>query len=476
MQRIFLLTLAIVCVAACSPKSATITISANGMEDSTFYVSRPIENFPLGVTDTIVVGNGRSTTIEVPIEQLSAMWITNQTKWLHLIIEPGEEYTVTFDISKTPIASINDTVQMVLNTMFDNRNFYKYEFPKDYSSAPLDTIGSKMYANFENLITQDRAVFENMKMSDAKRKFIDSHIELFWIGSMAKVIRSDYYNLIRSGKEMNESFAELGKRLYEDHPLTEYMTPSHLLGANAELMVMMNNLKSGIVTMPKTEQEYWQQKYDKLYGIIENNKVREAAIALTLYWDAINNTTNSKELVTQIDRFNAEYPNNRCQAQFKLFSDKIVDFHKKIAGDFTPGIKFVKGGDSIETFKELIGKFRGKPIFIDFWFSTCSPCREQFAYGEPLKKFLSENGIELLYISVDKKEEHWHNSIKYFNLEGNHIKANQALHTDLAERYEVIYYPRFMVINSAGEVVVSQAKQPSEGQELYDQIKEALQL
>lgn len=80
----------------------------------------------------------------------------------------------------------------------------------------------------------------------------------------------------------------------------------------------------------------------------------------------------------------------------------------------------------------------------------------------------------MLYISIDRKEIDWHNSIKYFNLEGNHVRANQLLHDDLYKKYKIGLFPHFMIVDANGEIAVHRAKQPSEGEALYKQIGEAL--
>ena len=50
----------------------------------------------------------------------------------------------------------------------------------------------------------------------------------------------------------------------------------------------------------------------------------------------------------------------------------------------------------IDTFEELTQNLSGKAFFIDCWATWCSPCIEQFQYGESLKEFLKMNGIEIL--------------------------------------------------------------------------------
>jgi thiol-disulfide isomerase/thioredoxin len=67
------------------------------------------------------------------------------------------------------------------------------------------------------------------------------------------------------------------------------------------------------------------------------------------------------------------------------------------------------------------------------WATWCAPCRLEFAKAEKLREVLSLKNIEILYISIDedRNEKNWKDLIKYFNLEGYHIRANSTLCNDL---------------------------------------------
>lgn len=457
---------------SCALKPAKVTISTIGAKDSTVYLSRPIENFPLGVTDTLLAL--QPVTVEVSIEEISTLNLRNDRQHTSLIIEPGKEYTVTFDYSAKPLVVVNDSAQMMLNKLFADHNFYKYEFVENFTVAPLDTVASVMVKNFEQLIAKDKAQFDGIDMSAAKRAFIEQHIELFWITSLTKVFKANYLNSELQGKAMYEGYAEMWANTCEKYPFTKQMTPSYMLSSFADIMMTQKISLDNDAFKPKTQQEYWQMKYDNFYKHIPNAQIRKSVLANSLYLECINNNTKEEWIIPHIEKFNLEYPGNPYISLFDRFITTIRDFQQRVKGDFSAEVKFVADGDSIKSFDKVIKTFKGKPVFVDFWFSTCSPCQEQFGYSAPLKKFLKENGIEMLYFSIDRNEKDWHNTIKYFNLEGTHIRANQELHQDIDTNFGVNLYPHFMIIDAKGQVVVNRAKEPSEGSELFNQIKEAL--
>lgn len=458
------------CIIGCISRPVAITISTVGATDSLVYLSRPVENFPLGVTDTIVVV--QPVTVEISVSELSTVYLKNGEQFTMLIIEPGKEYKVEFNSFK-PAIIINDSAQMILNRIFADKSFYKYEFVSNFTVAPLDTVATRMLVNFEELMAHDKAQFNAVEMSSGKHAFINKHIELFWMASLSKVLRANFLNSMRNGTQMYDGYEELWAKIYERYPLTEQMTPSDLLDSYADLLAIQKLVASKEYSMPKTYDEYLQEKYDGLYKNITNAKIRKTILAASLYLECLNNKRFEEAIIPHVEKFNKEYPGNAYKTGFDKFINNIKVFQQQIKANFSPEMKFVADGDSIRTFDKVIVQFRGKPVFVDFWFSTCRPCCEQFGYNAPLKKFLKENGIEMLYVSIDSREIDWHNAIKHYNLEGYHVRTRRELHQDI-EKMGVVMFPRYMVIDANGEIVMHEAKWPNEGEALFTQIKEAL--
>lgn len=50
-------------------------------------------------------------------------------------------------------------------------------------------------------------------------------------------------------------------------------------------------------------------------------------------------------------------------------------------------------------------QFRGKVVFLDFWAPWCDPCREEFPSLDALYKKYSNDGLEVIGISIDPSEK-----------------------------------------------------------------------
>jgi len=129
--------------------------------------------------------------------------------------------------------------------------------------------------------------------------------------------------------------------------------------------------------------------------------------------------------------------------------------------------------DNIYSWEEAIKPLQGKKIYVDIWATWCKPCLEEFAHNEALKKILTENDIQQLYISLDGNsddDKKWRDCIKQYNLTGTHIRLQggklgleiQKLFFTNAKGGISISIPQYILIDEKGNIINKQAKRPSQ--------------
>jgi len=84
-----------------------------------------------------------------------------------------------------------------------------------------------------------------------------------------------------------------------------------------------------------------------------------------------------------------------------------------------------------------------------------------------------------LYLTIDnaKAVGKWNDFIVENKLYGNHYFTTEKLKKELMILLNIkddIPIPRYLLFNGKGELILENAKRPSEGQELYNQIINAL--
>src|SRR5260370_31756721 len=56
-------------------------------------------------------------------------------------------------------------------------------------------------------------------------------------------------------------------------------------------------------------------------------------------------------------------------------------------------------------YQEILGKYRGKPLLINFWATWCEPCRDEYPMLNELAKKYAPQGLRVVGISLDSDGE-----------------------------------------------------------------------
>jgi len=145
--------------------------------------------------------------------------------------------------------------------------------------------------------------------------------------------------------------------------------------------------------------------------------------------------------------------------------------------DLAPGIYILDKGRPVKSWDDLVDRLPRKAIYVDRWATWCEPCLEEFEYYDGLRTFLDEHDIAILYLNSDMniEESRWIEFIKEHELYGYHVRLSQDLQRDLIDNGLFLpLIPQFMIIDSTGTVLDKNAKRPSNGEELNNQLIETL--
>jgi thiol-disulfide isomerase/thioredoxin len=171
----------------------------------------------------------------------------------------------------------------------------------------------------------------------------------------------------------------------------------------------------------------------------------------------------------------SQYPDSEQIKYFEPQIEKLKAYLKSNAEKYDQArvieTNYISINDLLETFK-------GKNVLIDIWATWCGPCVEDFNYKSALKPFIENGKLTVLYISIDKQtwEKKWRENIRFNQLEGYHVLADDVLIRDawhyLGGREGVI--PRYALIDKNGNVFLAEAARPSQGKKLVEQVENLL--
>lgn len=118
----------------------------------------------------------------------------------------------------------------------------------------------------------------------------------------------------------------------------------------------------------------------------------------------------------------------------------------KPAPDFT--LPLLNGGSGSDTLQ--LRSLKGKPVIVNFWSSTCDPCKEESPFLSKMWPKLQAQGIMMVGVDVQEFRD---GALKFLQKYGlTHPNVQDDLNGDTGIAYGVSGYPETIFINSDGVV------------------------
>ena len=120
-------------------------------------------------------------------------------------------------------------------------------------------------------------------------------------------------------------------------------------------------------------------------------------------------------------------------------------------------------GKSVKSFQSVIKENRGKLVFLDFWASWCSPCREEIPYSKKLETFFVGKNIVYFFISLDESVKNWLDAIREEKLPFD--RSFLLLHpqsSSFIKENKIQTIPRYILIGKHGEIISDDAPRPND--------------
>lgn len=447
-----------------------------------FRLTNPIEGFSYwGFNDTVKVDSLGFFSIKLNLNKPSFIQLLHPIS-ITLAIEPNKNYEIEIESKNGyKLLSVSDESE---------------EIQKYYNSLPVAMHPSLAAMEYIGLPVET-SVFKLDSLLMIEKGVIDSLASTTHIPtSLVKMIKMDrnvhylsikaYIGLIKSFEEysskdgvVSQDILDMWSKSMNQIDLSEkYLLSSPWAFYYLESYLSYKERNGGSPDWASDSKENFEKGLRHTYKInlskeFLSDEPLQLHNAAFLYEKSLQKHYEF-ELISLFDGFMLEYPENEYYAYIEPLVNKVKDFHKVAKLDFGEGIEVIENYSSINSLKELPSVFKNKIIFIDFWATTCGPCKKEFKHAEALKELLGKKNIDILYISCDRDNSdlQWRNMIKYYNLEGFHLRANDILNKEIHNLFGVYGIPHYALINSSGDVLIKETHRPSELKELETELNQ----
>jgi thiol-disulfide isomerase/thioredoxin len=425
--------------------------------------------------------------IKLPCAQTSTIFLNIDGHEKHLmVIEPGDRVELNIvgegDKYSFDLEGPNEAGQVLYNQLPKTLQLALSLYQDDTSSV---SIQQKMTSAKRNEFSQFEKLLHSKKITKTFYDYVKADLDCYYAALqtqllLRRLLEADYTNLAT----IAPSFRRVLQKTVSEYPFTQnrflssrwwydytdaYLGLELLLDQDFQPTVMGNVISYGLdhTLRFNRAKQYFQGQYLEFYLAAH---LHEAGLA----------DQNNEHLMTAFSQFKRSFKQSEY-LQFIIPVYESLALKEQLAREgFSEQIKMVGGFERFNNLQEVLKPFRGKKLYVDVWATWCYPCRVEFQYIEQTRKILQKEGVEMLFISLDNEANHegWKAMIKEYNLEGTHIRANEALKSDLANTFNRqgrIFIPWYLMVNERGEIVRSFAYKPSDFSGLERQLS-AIQL
>lgn len=403
-----------------------------------------------------------------------------------IIVEPGQKYDVAIHLEKEnnffKVSGLAGKGQKLCNELFaltDVASEAK-KFAKDTSIVSIKARISILKAND---LSKFKVLLGNKEISQSFFDLIQTDRDCYYSLLTASIPLSKFYKFSPEHLENYPiAMQQLWGECFSGLPLSE----KRLMSSPYWFEYAKNYLEYKVYFHKDFDFKKFKEimvKGDLLNTFFIKESKRNLTGEMLEYYESVfifkecEERKYQKEFITLFDQFKKDFPKSRFSKYLEPLISLIVKYHNAIEQPYSEKMKFVDNYENINTLKEAVQSFKGKKVYIDVWATWCGPCKDQFKYVDRLEEFLRSKNIEILYISIDdtQRDKQWKEMIKFYNLEGKHIRTNKSLDTDLRRIFNqntIITIPWYILIDENGNIIKEHASRPSEIDELKKELNE----
>ncbi len=405
-------------------------------------------------TDTVALDSLGNFAFELEITSPTFVTFKGRDKWkgFKIFVEPKTTTTINADENNTAAITFSG----------DNKAVNTYSAAIAMITDTTNIFGGKLVGNedFNGFQTATESLFANYQQHLDTLKANWGEEEAVFIGNeetRLQVYKSLLYLthlniLTRQTKEMEEikiaTAAEIAKVDLDDPYLIKLDEFNALISELINLEISKRPLDQPIETM----EQYVDVQFQAIDTLIINNTIREYA-----YYKLITKTLRYYGVETIAERYEIfkEFATN--EQYLNEINAEIAEYDKLLPGQ--PSVNWAFPDINGNTVK--LSDFKGKYVYIDVWATWCRPCLMETPALRNLMEQYADKNIQFVQISVDEDREAWAKMVTEKNMGGAQLHAG-SWDNEICKFFKINGIPRFILIDTEGNIVNSNAARPSD--------------
>ncbi|MEO6405016.1 MAG: redoxin domain-containing protein [Ferruginibacter sp.] len=393
---------------------------------------------------TIPLSKGKFSQV-LNIKKTTFIGFEEGTNYYGGFIEPGDSIVITYDaakfkntISYSGIGKekflLSDSINQIRSAFNDEKEKIKNQpYPVDYLFSKIDSYKNKLV---QRLISSKGLMSgESFRLLNA---YIAANVLRTKYNGAVSIFGDSYDNIQRTQQSRLSAASQIALKnlLKFDNNLSySYFYTSNV--ASIFSAYYDDNLKPGL-----------GDKLHSKYSYLSNHlplKLKSSVLLLFLEREIGQNKDAAIEsIITE------SFPFEKDSIYKKHLTETLTAARALKNGIPAPNFSL----ENVDGEKIQLSSFRGKVIYMDFWFAACTPCHKLFNDIKSVKEyFKSDSNVVFLSVSIDNNEV-WKKAMKKFKIDGYHaFTENKFRDHPIIRTYNVTEYPTTFLINKNGKLI-----------------------